>query len=176
MRTTRQFRVFLAAAGLLVVASAGWSWLRWRTQAPERSAWAAVQSDLGAQSARIDSVEQLLDRMQADLDAQKRAIRSASARLSHAGRGAVGGRLPQADYRRYLQEIDRHNDAVDAHNAMLAELRRIQGEYSALIEVHNALADSANELQRRALQEGIQLADPQRDTNGRRNPGSAVTP
>ena len=157
MRTTRQFRVFLVAAGLLVLASAAWSWLRWRAEAPERSAWAAVQSDLDAQSARIDSVAQLLGRLRSDLDAQKRAIRSASERLSHAGRQAVGGRLPQADHRRYLAEIDRHNDAVDAHNAMLAELRRVQDEYSALVEVHNALVDSANELQRNAVQEGIQL-------------------
>ncbi|HET6637665.1 MAG TPA: hypothetical protein VFH82_02665 [Gemmatimonadota bacterium] len=160
MRTTRQFRVFLLAAGSLVLASAAWSWLRWRAQAPERSAWAAVQSDLSAQSARIDSIEGVIDRMQGELDAQKRAIRSASERLSHVGRQAVGGRLPQADYRRYLQEIDRHNDAVDAHNVMLSELRRVQEEYSALVDVHNALVDSANELQRLAVQEGIQLAEP----------------
>lgn len=162
MRTTPQFRVFLAVAGLLVVGSVAWSWVRWRSHAPERSAWTKIQEDLGAQSARIDSIAQVLDRMQDDLDAQKRAIRSASERLSHVGRLAVGGRLRQADHRRYLQEIDRHNDAVDAHNVMLAELRRTQNEYSALVDVHNALVDSANELQRRAVQEGIQLQTPDR--------------
>jgi hypothetical protein len=45
---------------------------------------------------------------------------------------------------------------------MLAELRRTQNEYSALVDVHNALVDSANELQRRAVQEGIQLQTPDR--------------
>jgi len=39
----------------------------------------------------------------------------------------------------------------------LAEIRRVHAEYSALVETHNALVDSANELQRRAVQEGIQL-------------------
>jgi hypothetical protein len=114
------------------------------------------------QSARIDSIAQLIERVQNELNAQKRTIRSASERLSHVERQAVGGRLPEADYRRYLGEIDRHNDAVDAHNLLLAELRRVQDEYSALVEAHNALADSANELQRRAVQEGVQLETPDR--------------
>lgn len=160
MRATPQFRVFLVATALLVVGGTVCSWVRWRAHAPERSAWAAVQSDLNVQSARIDSVGRLLDRLQADLEAQKRAIRSASERLSHAGRQAVGGRLPQPDYRRYLEEIDRHNDAVDAHNALLAKLGRVRDEYASLVEVHNVLVDSANELQRRAVQEGIQLTEP----------------
>ena len=162
MRTTPQFRAFLAVAGLFVVASAAWSWVRWRSHAPERSAWVEIQDDLGAQSARIDSIEDELDRIQDDLDGQKRAIRSASERLSHAGRLAVDGRLPQPDHRRYLEEIGRHNDAVDAHNVLLAELRRVQHEYSALVETHNALVDSANELQRRAVQQGVQLQTPDR--------------
>jgi hypothetical protein len=56
--------VFLAAAGLVVAASAAWSWARWRAQAPERSAWYMVQRDLGMQSARIDSIAQLIERVQ----------------------------------------------------------------------------------------------------------------
>jgi hypothetical protein len=33
-------------------------------------------------------------------------------------------------------------------------------EYSALVDTHNVLVDSANALQRRAVQEGIQLQSP----------------
>ena len=162
MKTTRQFCVFLLAAGLVAVASMVWTWLRWRAQAPERSAWAAVQTDLGMQTTRIDSLEQVLARLDGELDAGKRAVGSASERIAHTGRQAVGGQLPESDHRRYLQDIERHNEAVDAHNLALAELRRVHAEYSALVDVHNALIDSANALQRRAVQEGIQLATPDR--------------
>lgn len=153
--------MFLVLSAILALGSIAWGWVRWRGQAPERSAWASVSDDLEMQSARIDSLKLVLTRMDQELDASKRAIASAGERLGHLGREAVDGRLPEAEHRTYLREIDRHNDAVDAHNVMLAELQRIQGEYSALVDVHNALVDSANELQRHAVQEGIQLAEPE---------------
>ena len=131
--------------------------MHWRGQAPERSAWASVSDDLEAQSARIDSLKLVLTRMDSELGASKRAIASAGERLGHLGREAVDGRLPEAEHRTYLREIDRHNEAVSKHNVELAEIRRVHAEYSALVETHNALVDSANELQRRAVQEGIQL-------------------
>jgi hypothetical protein len=162
LRTTRQFRVFLALSAIFAAGSIAWGWARWRGQAPERSAWASVSNDLETQSVRIDSLKQVITRMEGELDADKRAIASASERIAHTGRQAVGGQLPQPDHRRYLQDIDRHNSAVDAHNLALAELRRVHAEYSALVDSHNALVDSANSLQRRAVQEGIQLADPDR--------------
>ena len=72
--------------------------------------------------------------------------------------GRLGGTV--VENRRYLREIDRHNDAVAEHNAALAEMQRVYAEYSALVDTHNALVDSANVLQRRAVQEGIQLSTP----------------
>ena len=161
MRTTCQFRVFLLLTAILALGSMAWGWVRWRGQAPERSAWAAVQSDLGARSARIDSLKQVLARMHASLEADKRAIASAGERLGHLGRQAVNGRLPEADHRRYLLEIERHDAAVASHNAELAALERTWAEYSSSVDDYNALVDSANALQRRAVQEGIQLSAPQ---------------
>ncbi len=114
------------------------------------------------QSARIDSLKLVLTRMDRALDADKRAIASAGERLGHLGRQAVDGRLPSTEHRIYLREIDRHNEAVSKHNVELAEIQRLYAEYSALVEAHNALVDSANELQRRAVQEGIQLQTPDR--------------
>jgi hypothetical protein len=160
VRITRQLGIFLVLSAILALGSIAWGWVRWRGQAPDRSAWAAVRSDLGAHSARIDSLEQVIARLQSELEAEKRAIASAGERLGHEGRQAVAGRLPETDHRRYLREVARHDQAVDAHNAALAELQRIHAEYSALVDTHNALVDSANALQRRAVQEGIQLGGP----------------
>jgi hypothetical protein len=152
--------VFLLLSAILALGSIAWGWVRWRGQAPERSAWASVSDDLEMQSARIDSLKLVLTRMDQELDASKRAIASAGERLGHLGREAVDGRLPEAEHRTYLREIDRHNEAVSMHNVELAEIRRVYAEYSALVETHNALVDSANELQRRSVQEGIQLSAP----------------
>ncbi|HET6363187.1 MAG TPA: hypothetical protein VFH11_14195 [Gemmatimonadota bacterium] len=162
MRTTRQFRVFLVLSAILALGWITWGWLRWRGQAPERSAWAAVQSDLGAHSARIDSLKQVIARMERELEVDKRAIGSAGERIGHLGRQAIDGKLPAAEHRLYRREIDRHNEAVAKHNAEMAGLQLVHAEYSALVDTHNALVDSANALQQRAVQEGIQLSAPDR--------------
>ena len=158
---TQQFRVFLIVSGVAVLVSIGWAWFRWRSAAPERAAWASVQRDLEIQSARIDSLKQVLARMEATLAADKRAIASAGERLGHWERQSANGGMPANDYRRYEREIERHNAAVESHNLELAAIRRTWAEYSTTVDAYNALADSANELQRRAVQEGIQLSTPQ---------------
>lgn len=160
MRTTRQFRVFLLLTVGVTIAFFAWAWFRWRGHAPERTAWAAVQVDLEAQSARIDSLKQVLAVMDREISDSKRTVAGAGERLGHFERQAMGERLPNADHRRYLREIDRHNEAVAAHNAALAVMQRVYAEYSALVDTHNVLVDSANVLQRRAVQEGIQLTTP----------------
>ena len=154
--------MFLVLSALLALGSIAWGWVRWRGQAPDRSAWAAVQSDLGARAARIDSLKQIIARMEGELAADKRAIGSAGERLGHLGRQAVNGRLPEADHRRYLLEVQRHDAAVASHNQELAALQRTWADYSSSVDEYNSLVDSANALQRRAVQEGIQLEAPDR--------------
>ena len=161
MRTTHQFRGFLLLTAGVTIAFFAWAWFRWRGHAPERTAWAAVQVDLEAQSTRIDSLKRVLAVNDRDLSRSKRDIASAGERLGHWERQAVRGRLPSREHRQYLREIDRHNEAVDAHNAALAAMQQVYAEYSALVDTHNALVDSANILQRRAVQEGIQPSTPQ---------------
>lgn len=143
-----------------MLGSIAWGWVRWRGQAPDRSAWAAVSEDLEEQTARIDSLKQVLVQLDERVTDSRAEISSAGERLGHWGRQADEGRLPAAEHRLYLREIDRHNEAVSRHNAELAEIQRVYAEYSALVDFHNALVDSANGLQRRAVQEGIQLSEP----------------
>lgn len=162
MRTTRQFRGFLLLSAVVSLGLVGWSWARWRGEAPDRDAWASIQADLGAQSAHLDSLRALLTVWEDRAAQSKREAASARERLGHWGRQAVAGRLSAAEHRQYLREIDRHNEAVSAHNAQLSEMQRVYAEYSALVDAHNVLVDSANQLQRRAVQEGIQLATPDR--------------
>jgi hypothetical protein len=152
--------VFLVLSAALALGSIAWGWVRWRGQAPERSAWAAIQSDLRTQSARIDSLKQFIARKEGKVAAEKHAIASASERLGHLGRQAVDGRLPEADHGRYLQEVDRHDEAVASHNRELAALQRAWVDYSSSVDGYNVLVDSANILQRRAVQKGIQLSAP----------------
>ena len=160
MKATRQFRIFLALTGLLALVFAAWGWVRWKGQAPERAAWTAIQSDLGTQSVRIDSLKRALASMDIELDRAKRDLTAAGERLGHWERQAVGGRLPAPQHRQYLRDIDRYNEAVDAHTERLGVMQGTYAEYSALVDTHNVLVDSANALQRRAVQEGIQLAAP----------------
>lgn len=160
MNLSRQFRVFLLLTASLAVAFLAWGWVRWRGHAPERTAWTSIQDDLGSQSARIDSLKRVIAVMDDRVADSKREIASAGERLGHWGRQGVDGKLPSAEHRQYMREIDRHNEAVTRHNAELASMQRVYAEYSALVDTHNVLVDSANVLQRRAVQEGIQLSAP----------------
>jgi hypothetical protein len=160
VRTTPQFRGFLLLSAVAMLGVLAWTWARWRDQAPDREAWASIQADLGTHAAGIDSLRALLDVLEDRVAQSSREVASARERLGHGGRQAVAGRLPAAEHRRYLREIDRHDQAVSAHNARLAELQRVYSEYSGLVDEYNVLVDSANNLQRRAVQEGIQLATP----------------
>lgn len=161
MRITRQFRIFLLLTLALACAALALRWVLWRGQAPERAAWTALQREIGAASTRIDSLKLLLADLDARLEVDKRALASAGERLRLWERQAVGGTLPAREHRQYLREIERHNEAVSAHNGVLSEMRRVYAEYSALVDTHNVLVDSANALQRRAVQEGIQLPAPE---------------
>lgn len=154
---TRQLRVFLLLSSGFVVALLILGWVRWRSHAPEREAYAAVMGEIETGATRIDSLKQALARLDGRLQRDKAALTSARERIGHWERQAVGGRLPTAEHRQYLREIDRHNAAVATHNADLSEMQRVYAEYSTLVDAHNALVDSANALRRQAVQEGIQL-------------------
>lgn len=157
MKTSRQFRVFLVLSGLLALASIGWGWVRWSGQAPERAAWTTLRATLASQGSRIDSLKQTLARKDAELERAKRELSASGERLRRWERVAVDGRLPTSQHRQYLRDLDRYNEAVEDHNARVAEMQATYAGYSALVDSHNVVVDSANTLQRRAVQEGIEL-------------------
>lgn len=140
-----------------MVASVGWSIWRYASHAEEREAWEETVERLEAQKARIDSLEGLIERVGADVEADRERLESASERIGHYERRAVGGRLPTPQFDRYQASIERHNEIVERHNETLARQQRLYAEYAGLVDRHNALIDSANAMQRQAVEEGYQL-------------------
>ena len=164
MRFDTRFKVFLALTLSLVVVAAGWSIVRYRSHAEEREAWSAVTEEIERGRRRIDSLESALARLGARVDDEKRRLDGAAARIAHYEGQARRGRLPTPAYREYLRSIERHNEIVQSYNAAVVERRRVYTDYSIVIDRLNARVDSANQLQRAAVQQGIQLpvidADP----------------
>ena len=113
--------MFLVLSAILALGSIAWGWVRWRGQAPERSAWASVSDDLEMQSARIDSLKLVLTRMDRALDADKRAIASAGERLGHLGRQAVDGR-DDREIKRVASVIGKCADAAFAKDDVVVAL------------------------------------------------------
>lgn len=154
-----RLKVFLLLTGALAAAILAWQLLRDRGYADEREAWAAVRDSVALGQARIDSLEVLLDVLDARAAAEERAVRGARERIGHFGRGAEAGTLPPAQHREYEHAIATHNASVNRYNAALAEVQRVYREYSALVDAHNVVVDSANAMQRRATQEGYVLPE-----------------
>ncbi|HUP00275.1 MAG TPA: hypothetical protein VM737_01980 [Gemmatimonadota bacterium] len=157
MRLDRRFTVFLLLTLSLVALAAAWSVYRHRSHATEREAWRVITAEIGTGRGRIDSLESVLARLDARVEEEKDRLAGAAARISHYEGQSVRGRLPTPAYREYLASIDRHNRVVESYNAALVEQRRVYADYSILIDAFNARVDSANQLQRTAVEQGIQL-------------------
>lgn len=157
MRVSYRLRVFLLLSGLVVAASVGWSVWRYASHAGEREAFEDAVGRLADQSSRIDSLEAVMDTLRKGLEADRERLDRAGERIGHFERGAVDGRLPTPQYREYRASIASQNALADRYNHRLARLQSIYAGYSALIDRHNALVDSANAMQRKAVEEGYQL-------------------
>lgn len=161
MRVSYRLRIFLLLTLLFAGTSVAWSLIRWETHAPEREAWASVSAAMTRQKARIDSLEAEIGALQDRVGQERAEMEGSSRRIGHYEGGARNGRLPTPRYRAYMGEIDRHNEIVQRHNEDVVELQAIYQEYSELVDLHNALIDSANSMQRRAAEEGYQLPEPE---------------
>jgi predicted nuclease with TOPRIM domain len=149
--------VFAFLTAMLLAIAIGHSLWRYRSQAPYRDAWNQVATKLGEQKACIDSLATVLAGLEAEVDEEKVRLSELGLEISRLERGAVNGQLPRSEYRRYRGVIARHNEIVETHNAGVAEMQRSYARYSTLVDTHNALIDSANRLQRTAVERGIQL-------------------
>ena len=154
-----RLKVFLLLSTGFTVLVLGWQWWRHGTHADEREAWEATTRLLDAQQGRIDSLEAVLAELDARVTKGKQDLASIQRRLAHYERRASGGRLPTPQYREYMRAIESHNALVTRHNENLTRMQRIYADYSALIERHNVTVESANDMQRRAIQEGYALPD-----------------
>lgn len=156
---SRRIRGFILISALLVATSAGWAIVRYQSHADDREAWRALNATMAGEQARIDSLECAIGTLSTQLEGGGRSLGTMAERIGHLERSASGDHLPRTTYRSYRQTIDRHNAVVERHNTLVAEQRRVHDEYAATIERYNILVDSANRLQRAAVQEGYGLPD-----------------
>lgn len=159
MSFSYRFRVFFFLGLVLVSMSVGFSILRHGSQAPAREAWVTVTRQIEERQGTVDSLKALIEDLEVEVESDREQLDRLGDRIAHFERGAVEGNLPSATYREYRRTIDRHNEVVQRHNSGVAELQRVYSEYSALVDLHNTLIDSANRIQRNAVQEGIQLPE-----------------
>ena len=152
-----RIRTFVVLTTALVAIAVGHSLWRYRSQAPYRGAWSQVTATLSEQKTRIDSLSAVLAELEAEVDEGKARLSELGLEIARLERRAVNGRLPTGEYRSYHGVIARHNEIVEAHNASVAEMQRSYSRYSILVDTHNALVDSANQLQRTAVERGIRL-------------------
>jgi len=152
-----RFRVFLLLTGTLLIATVGWSLWRHASGAEAREAWVEVNRSLDIGRTRIDSLKGAIATLQTEVDDDKVRMARLGERIARYERSALRGRLGGSQRDAYERTIDRHNEIVAAHNRRVERLQEVYGEYSRLVDRHNAMVDSANRIQRRAVEEGIQL-------------------
>lgn len=160
IRGRREFAVFVTLTIVLLSGVALRSVLRHRSQAPFREAWSEVVGKLADQQDRIDLLAAELADYDERVEDGERELERLGVNIARWERRATDGRLPTPEYRRYQTAIRRHNEFVEEHNANILDMRRVYDRYSALVDTHNVWVDSANALQRTAVEEGIQLPPP----------------
>lgn len=150
---------FLLLSSLLVLGTLGLRFYRYWASAPEREAWAAITDRLRAEKSDIDSLEAELAEGRRRVAAHRARLDSLEESLAAFERRAVDGRLPRPQHQAYLTVIEAQNEAAAAHNAALADVQAAYEVYTGLVRDHNAVIDSANDLRRKADEEGIRLED-----------------
>jgi chromosome segregation ATPase len=104
---------------------------------------AAIGGDLGAQRRRIDAAETALDAIDRSIDDAESRVRQLDGQITaieHDHPGGIPGSI-KPDYTRLIEE---HNEAVALHNDLVARQRRLNEEYKAQVDRHNAGVADAN--------------------------------
>lgn len=152
-----RLKVFVLLTAGMIVVVLGWSLWRHASGTEAREAWVVVNDSLRVQKTRIDSLKRTVDELQNRVDEGKRRLDRLGERIAQYERTARRGRLPTPRFDAYERTIERHNDVVAEHNERAMRLQDVYAEYSRLVDRHNALIDSANRIQRAAVEEGVQL-------------------
>jgi hypothetical protein len=84
-----------------------------------------------------------LDATDRSLDDAESRVRELDVRITAMERDHPGG-IPGSTKPDYLQLIQEHNDAVALYNDLVGRQRRLNDEYKAQVDHHNARAADAN--------------------------------
>jgi septal ring factor EnvC (AmiA/AmiB activator) len=103
----------------------------------------AIGADLGQQRRGIETAEAELDATDRSIDDAASHVRELDAQITAIEHEHPGG-IPASVKAEYTELIQRHNDAVAMHNDLIGRQRRLNDEYQAQVDRHNALVADAN--------------------------------
>jgi hypothetical protein len=103
----------------------------------------AIGADLGVQRRGIEAAEAELDATDRSIDDAEARVRELDAQITAIGREHPGG-LPASVKPEYTELIQRHDDAVAIHDDLVGRQRRLNDEYKAQVDRHNARVADAN--------------------------------
>lgn len=150
---------FLLLTALSVLSLSGFYLYDYQSKAPWREGWGDLAVRLRAGKSDVDSLGAVVEAGQRRVAQHRARLDSLEARLAGYERRAVDGRLPRPQHQAYLEVIDVQNQAAEAHNAALAEVREAYEEYAGHVRAHNAVIDSANRFRRAAAEAGVRLGE-----------------
>jgi septal ring factor EnvC (AmiA/AmiB activator) len=103
----------------------------------------AIGEDLNDQRRGIAAAESELDATDRSIDDAESRVRELEARITAIEHEHPGG-IPAGIYPEYARLIEEHNDAVALHNDLIARQRRLNDDYKAQVDRHNARVAEAN--------------------------------
>jgi hypothetical protein len=103
----------------------------------------AIGADLGQQRRGIEAAEAEIDATDRSIDDAEARVRELDAQITAIEHEHPGG-IPASVKPDYTELIQRHNDAVAIQNDLVGRQRRLNDEYKAQVDRHNARVADAN--------------------------------
>jgi hypothetical protein len=104
---------------------------------------AVIGEDLNDQRRGLSAAEAELDATDRSIDDAESRVRELDARITAIEHEHPGG-IPADVHPEYTRLIQEHNDAVALHNDLVARQRRVNDDYKAQVDRHNARVADAN--------------------------------
>lgn len=108
-----------------------------------------LRGELQSDRRRIDGMESQLRAMVDELDQSESELKDLRGEIDKVEQRHPAG-VPSKLYEGYSRMVERHNDLVNAHSALLDRQRVLYQDYLSEIERYNSLAGEANSLARKA--------------------------
>jgi len=105
--------------------------------------FAALGEDIEEQRHGITAAETELDANDRSIDDAESRVRELDAQVTAIEHDHPGG-IPASIEPEYTRLIQEHNDAVAMHNDLVARQRRLNDDYKAQVDRHNARVADAN--------------------------------